>query len=148
MSYRHILVPTDGSARSRRAVAAAVKLAAQCNARLTSIYVVPEGTPTLFSGDKLLYGGGVVSPRIRAAIRDTAAQALDRVAREADKAGVRHASLRTKAHAPWQAIVRAARTTHCDLIVMATHGRRGLAALGSQTMKTVAHSPVPVLVCR
>ena len=147
MTYRHLLVPTDGSARSRRAIAMAVSLAAQCNARVTSIYVVPEGVPTLFSGDKL-YGSGVVSPRVRQRIRKGAAEALDAVAREADKAGVRHASMRTVAHAPWQAIVRAARTAHCDLIVMATHGSRGLAGLGSQTMKTVAHSAVPVLVCR
>lgn len=116
-------------------------------ARLTSLYVVPEGVPTLFSGDKL-YGSGVISARIRNAIRKAAAEALDAVAREADRAGVRHASIRTKAHAPWQAIVRAARSANCDLIVMATHGRRGLAALGSQTRKTVAHSRVPVLVCR
>jgi nucleotide-binding universal stress UspA family protein len=147
MTYRHILVPTDGSPRSRRAAALAAELAASVGARLTSLYVVPEGVPTLFSGDKL-YGSGVISPRIREAIRRAAAEALDAVASEADKAGVRHASTRTRAHAPWQAIVRAARSANCDLIVMATHGRRGLAALGSQTMKTVAHSPVPVLVCR
>jgi nucleotide-binding universal stress UspA family protein len=98
MSYRNILVPTDGSQRSRSSAALA--------------------------------------------------EALDAVAREADRAGARHASIRTTAHAPWQAIVRAARSANCDLIVMATHGRRGLAALGSQTMKTVAHSRVPVLVCR
>src|SRR5688572_33203374 len=107
MTYRHLLVPTDGSARSRRAIAMAVSLAAQ--------------------------------PRVRRRIRLGALAALDAVAREADKAGVRHASMRTVAHAPWQAIVRAARTAHCDLIVMATHGRGGLAGLGSQTMKTVAH---------
>lgn len=51
------------------------------------------------------------------------------------------------ARSQW-AIARAARSADCDLIVMATHDRRGLAALRSQTMKTVAHSPVPVLVCR
>jgi nucleotide-binding universal stress UspA family protein len=147
MAYRNILVPTDGSQRSRRAVALAARLAAQFGARMTSLYVVPEGVPTLFSGDKL-YGSGVISAGTRNAIRKAAAEALAVVAREADKAGVRHASMRTRAHAPWQAIVRAARTANCDLIVMATHGRRGLAALGSQTLKTVAHSPVPVLVCR
>jgi nucleotide-binding universal stress UspA family protein len=145
--YRHILVPTDGSAASLRASRLAAGLAARCGARLTSIYVVPEGVPTLFSGDKL-YGGGVLSRATRAAIRQAAAAALDAVAREADKAGVPHASRRTLARAPWQAIVHAARAADCDLIVMATHGRRGLAALGSQTMKTVAHSAVPVLVCR
>jgi len=147
MSYRHILVPTDGSARSQRAIAMAVTLAAQLNARVTSIYVVPEGVPTLFSGGKL-YGSGVVSSRVRAAIRKAADEALDAVAAAADRAGVRHTSMRTTAHAPWQAIVRAVRAADADLIVMATHGRRGLAALGSQTLKTVAHSPVPVLVCR
>lgn len=147
MTYRNILVPTDGSQRSRHAIRLGVELAAKYGARLTSLYVVPEGVPTLFSGDKL-YGGGVLSDETRAAICEQAADALATVAREADRAGVRHASIRTKAHAPWQAIVRAARTENCDLIVMATHGRRGLAALGSQTVKTLAHSPVPVLVCR
>ncbi len=145
--YKSILVPTDGSARSRRAIDTAVKLAARFDARVTSIYVVPEGVPTLFSGSKL-YGSGVLSAQTRAAIRKAASEALDAVAGAADKAGVRHSSTRTLAHAPWQAIVRAARAADADLIVMATHGRRGLAALGSQTMKTVAHSPVPVLVCR
>jgi len=147
MIYRNILVPTDGSPRSQRAIGLAVGLAARFHARVTSIYVVPEGVPTLFSGGKL-YGSGVISAQIRSAIRKAASEALDAVARKADKAGVRHASLRTRAHAPWQAIVRAARSENCDLIVMATHGRSGLAALGSQTLKTVAHSPVPVLVCR
>ena len=147
MMYRNILVPTDGSPGSERAIDLAVGLAARFHARVTSIYVVPEGVPTLFSGGKL-YGSGVISAQIRNAIRKAAAEALDAVARKADKAGVRHASRRTTARAPWQAITRAARTANCDLIVMATHGRRGLGALGSQTLKTVAHSPVPVLVCR
>jgi nucleotide-binding universal stress UspA family protein len=147
MTYRNILVPTDGSGRSRRAIRLAAELAAKFDARLTSLYVVPEGVPTLFSGAKL-YGSGVISSQTRRAIRKAADQALDAVAREADRAGVRHSSHRTLAHAPWQAIVRAARAADCDLIVMATHGKTGLAALGSQAMKTVAHSPVPVLVCR
>jgi nucleotide-binding universal stress UspA family protein len=147
MSYQNILVPTDGSQRSRRAAALAAKLAAKCGAHLTLLYIVPEGVPTLFSGGKL-YGSGVISAATRDAIRKTTAEAIEGVEREARKAGVRHASIRTRAPAPWQAIVRAARSEKCDLIVMATHGRSGLAALGSQTMKTVAHSPVPVLVCR
>ena len=147
MTYRNILVPTDGSARARRAIKLAAELAAKFGARLTSIYVVAEGVPTLFSGDKL-FGSGVISAANRAAVRKVAAEALDAVAREAARAGVRHSSRRTLARAPWQAIVKAARDADCDLIVMATHGKRGLAALGSQSMKTVAHSPVPVLVCR
>jgi nucleotide-binding universal stress UspA family protein len=145
--YKNILVPTDGSPRSRRAIKLAAGLAAKFNARLTSLYVVPEGVPTLFSGDKL-YGSGVISRETRAAVRRAAAEALDAVASEADRAGVPHRSVRTMAHAPWQAIVKAARAKDCDLVVMATHGKTGLAALGSQALKTVAHSPVPVRVCR
>jgi len=115
VSYRHILVPTDGGAPARRATAVAVALARALGARLTSVYVVPEGVPTLFSGDKL-YGSGVLGPR-------------------------------TLARSPWRAITRTATAHGCDLIVMGTRGVRGMAALGSQTLKTVANSRVPVLVC-
>jgi len=147
VSYRHILLPTDGGAPSRRATAVAVALARALGARLTSVYVVPEGVPTLFSGDKL-YGSGVLGPRARAAIRDAASAALGAVARAAGAAGVTHGSARTLAPAPWRAITRTASAHRCDLIVMGTHGVRGMAALGSQTLKTVANSRVPVLVCR
>jgi nucleotide-binding universal stress UspA family protein len=147
MPYKHILVPTDGSARSKRAIRAAVELAQKFNARLTALYVLREGVPTLFTGDTL-YDSGVISPKYRATARKLAADALLVAQRAAQAAGVRHASARAKARAPWTAIVRAARTRHCDLIVMAAHGKRGLAALRSQSMKTVAHTHIPVLVCR
>lgn len=145
--YKHILVPTDGSALSRKAIRTAVALARTLGARITALYVVPEGVPTLFSGDKL-YGSGVLSPQYRAAIRSAAEKALGFAQSEAAAAGVPCSSARTLARAPWQAIVHTARARDCDLIVMGSHGKRGLAALGSQTMKTVAHTQLPVLVCR
>jgi nucleotide-binding universal stress UspA family protein len=147
VSYRHILVPTDGGAPSRRAGAVAVALARALGARLTSVYVVPEGVPTLFSGDKL-YGSGVLGPGARAAIRAAAAAAHGAVGRAARAAGVPHRSAHTVARSPWRAITRTAATHGCDLIVMGTRGVGGAAALGSQTLKTVANSRVPVLVCR
>lgn len=147
MLYKHILVPTDGSALSRRAVRTAVALASTLGARITALYVVPEGVPTLFSGDKL-YGSGVRGPQVRDAIRSAAEKALGFAQASAAAAGVRCSSARTLARAPWQSIVHTARSRDCDLIVMASRGKRGLAALGSQTMKAVAHTRVPVLVCR
>jgi nucleotide-binding universal stress UspA family protein len=147
MLYKHILVPTDGSALSRKAVRTAVALARALDARITALYVVPEGVPTLFSGDKL-YGSGVLAPEYKDAIRRAAEGALGFARSTAEAAGVPCSSARTLARAPWQAIVHTARARDCDLIVMASHGKRGLAALGSQTMKAVAHTRIPVLVCR
>ena len=147
MFYQHILVPTDGSALSRKAVRAAVELARVLGGRITALYVVPEGVPTFFSGDKL-YGSGVLAPKYREAIRKAAEEALGFARTSAAAAGVPCSSARTLARAPWQAIVHTARERDCDLIVMASHGKRGLAALGSQTMKAVAHTRVPILVCR
>src|SRR6185503_15425317 len=91
MPYKHILVPTDGSARSKRAIRAAVELAQKFNARLTALYVLGEGVPTLFSGDKL-YDSGVIAPKYRAAARKIAADALLVAERAAKAAGVRHTS--------------------------------------------------------
>ena len=77
-------------------------------------------------------------------------KALAAVAIEADTAGVAFSSLLVSDGQPWKAIIRAARAKRCELIVMASHGRRGISALllGSETSKVLAHSKVPVLVCR
>jgi len=149
MAYRHILVPTDGSGRSRRAVAAAVGLAAALGARLTGIYVIAEGVPTVFSGDKL-FGSGVMSREYRNLAKLEARRALAEVERQSAAAGVPCRTLQRLASTPWQAILRAARSLGCDLIVMGSHGRGAAATvlLGSQTARVLAHSRIPVLVCR
>ena len=147
--YRHILVPTDGSPLSRKAARTAAALARRCGARLTAICVIPEGVPTLFSGARL-FGSGILSPALRAQVQHAARSALSAAEREARAAGVAYAGLHPLARAPWQAILRAARSRKCDLIVMASHGRGALRALalGSETMKVLARSRIPVLVCR
>lgn len=147
MPYTHILVATDGTARSRKAIAAAAELARKFDARLTALFVLSRGVPTAFTGEKLFYSG-VMSPEYRTAAREAAEKALLAAERAAAAAGVRYSGARVTSRAPWRAIVRAARAKQCDLIVMAAHGKRGLAALGSQTVKTVAHTRIPVLVCR
>jgi nucleotide-binding universal stress UspA family protein len=147
MRYKHILVATDGTARSRRAIDTAVKLAREFDARLTALFVRVEGLPTALTGEKV-FDSRLMSPANRAAAREAAEKALLVASRAAQAAGIRHAGAQVTSRAPWRAIVRAAAAKNCDLIVMAAHGKRGLAALGSQTMKTVAHTRIPVLVCR
>jgi nucleotide-binding universal stress UspA family protein len=147
VAYRHILVATDGTARSRRAIDAAVELARTFDARVTALFVLSEGLPTAFTGDKVFYSRWM-SRANRAAAREAADKVLLEARNAAKAAGVRHASVRVTSRAPWRAIVRAAQGKKCDLIVMAAHGKRGLAALRSQTVKTIAHARIPVLVCR
>jgi nucleotide-binding universal stress UspA family protein len=149
MAYRHLLVPTDGSNRSRRAIRIAVRLAHAFGARLTGIYVVAEGVPTLFSGNKL-YGSGVRSREYRVLVKRQAQSVLMEVEREASAANVPCRTVWRLAREPWRAILGAARAGGCDLIVMGSHGRGGVQSLllGSQTVKVLAHSRIPALVCR
>jgi nucleotide-binding universal stress UspA family protein len=147
--YKHILVATDGSALSRKAIATAVKLAKSVGARVTGAYVIPPYTPALV-GDSLVYVPAM-SPQGRRAIHKRASKkALDVVVSMARGAGVRGGVLHVSAPTPWQGIIGTARRKKCDLIVMASHGRRGLAGLviGSETNKVLTHSKIPVLVCR
>ena len=148
MPYKHILVATDGSELSAGAIRAAVELAQKFRARLTSLYVVREGVPTAFSGGKL-YASKLLSRESRQAVERAADSALAVARHEARAARVRHSSASaTTPRPPWEAIVRTAEQKRCDLIVMASHGRGGVRSLGSQTMKTIAHTRIPVLVCR
>jgi nucleotide-binding universal stress UspA family protein len=148
MAYRHILVPTDGSQRSRKSIAAAVRLARALGARITGIHVVDEGVPTAFSGSKL-YGSGVLGRQYRVAVKREAMAILAEVERQAAAARVPCEVVRRLGQ-PWKEILSAARSRRCDLVVMGSHGRGSVKAflLGSQTARLLAHSRIPVLVCR
>lgn len=146
--FRNILVPTDGSLLSRRAIKKAVQLAKEQNARVTGFYVGPSWNPKV-SED--IVSSGVVSPQQHAAgVKKAATRILDAVKRAAAKAGVPCTCSYSTGDYPYLRIVEAAHTNGCDLILMATHGRRGISRLllGSETSKVLAHSKVPVLVCR
>ena len=146
--YKHILLPTDGSAASRRAVEAGVALAKSTGARVTGLFAVPPATPILFR-DKL--PAGYATPRKNEALLSRAAEShLDVIRAAAKKAGVRCEVLSVKSDYPADSILKIARQAKCDLIVMASRGRGGLRGvlLGSETQKVLNASPVPVLVYR
>ena len=148
--FAHILVPTDGSPLSRAAAERAVDIAAAMKARVTFFHARPERRQSFFGGE----GGGWVDqmPREefeRQALRqaDEYLAALDAIARAA---GVTSARIIGDAGAPYEGIIAAATTHGCDLIVMASHGRRGIKGLilGSETQKVLTYSKIPVLVYR
>ena len=146
--YKHLLVATDGSKLSNKAVAHAIALAKPLKARLTAFYAAP-GMPLP------IYAEGVVfQPLSRkefaAATAKDATRVLDPVIARAKAAGVACDGAHVAADAPWEAILAAAKRKRCDAIVMASHGRRGVAALllGSETQKVLAHSRLPVIVVR
>ena len=144
--YRNILVPTDGTKLSDKAVKEAAGLARDSGAKLTLFYVAPEyPMPTYSEGSSQ---GFISRDKFE---KDTAAQAkklLDSAARKIKPAGVAVESKYVTSSSPYEAIVTAAEKQKCDLIVMASHGRRGIASLllGSETQKVLTHTRVPVLV--
>jgi nucleotide-binding universal stress UspA family protein len=144
--YRHILLPTDGSELSARAVDAAVSLAKALGARLTALNVTPPYYPEGENPSAFAQQSRAHAERYEAAAR----QALDHPARKAREAGVVCAALHKVGDAPWEEIIKAATDEGCDLIFMASHGRRGVSALvlGSETHKVLTHSKIPVLVVR
>jgi nucleotide-binding universal stress UspA family protein len=147
--YKHILVPTDGTKLSRKAIVTAVRMASLLDARVTGVFAIPPYSPVAY-GEGVVYAPpGSRDAYLRSA-RKEARKALAVLEIEARIAGVGCAVAIVSGAMPWEGILRAARSRKCDLIVMASHGRRGLAGLllGSETTKVLTHSKTPVLVCR
>ena len=147
--YKHILVPTDGTKLSARAVRAAVALARTCGARITGVFVIPPYVPPVYA-EGMLYVADIGPRRHKELMAKAAKKALDAVGAEARRGRVACASATPLADQPWDGILKTARAKRCDLIVMASHGRRGLAKalLGSETQRVLTHSRIPVLVVR
>jgi nucleotide-binding universal stress UspA family protein len=147
--YKNILVSTDGSKLSLKAIRAAARLAGSVGARLTGVYVMPEYVPPIY-GEAAMYIPEASPKRFKEAVEKDAKAALAVVAKEAAAARVRSVGVMASNAQPWSAIINTARSKKCDLIVMASHGRRGLAGLllGSETTKVLTHSKVHVLVVR
>jgi nucleotide-binding universal stress UspA family protein len=144
MLYRHILVATDGSRRSAPAIRLAVGLAKALGAKLTGLHVVAPYYSPRSSAEYASLAG------FRRNVQLQARRALAAFNAAARAKGVAASAASVLGGEPWQAILRATRARKCDLIVMASHGRRGLAGLllGSETTKVLTHSKIPVLVCR
>jgi len=148
--YRHILVPTDGSALSLKAAKEAAQLAKSHKARVTAFYAIPPyATPPY--GESLIVAPELFSEgEYRKQTEKHAKAALAKVEAEVRKEGITCDAEFVTSDAPWKGIIDAAKAKKCDLIVMASHGRRGLEGLllGSETLKVLTHSKTPVLVCR
>ena len=144
--FKHILIPTDGSDLSRKAVLYGVQLAEECGARVTALTL--SEPYRVASMDVVLVSVG--EDEYEEESRRIADHALAQVRVAADAAGVSCDTIREVHDQPYRAIIDAAHAKGCDLIVMASHGRRGVSALllGSETVKVLTHSTIPVLVYR
>jgi nucleotide-binding universal stress UspA family protein len=144
--YRHILIPTDGSDLAGKAVQHGIGFAKEVGARITAL-TVSEPFPMMAAYPAVIQDAPA-SYRERSA--EYAGRVLDAVANAVKAAGVACETVHVEAGQPYQAIIDTAESKQCDLIVMASHGRRGVSAivLGSETVKVLTHSKIPVLVYR
>ena len=144
--FKHILVATDGTTLAQKAEDSGVELASRLGARLTFITVrMPFYVYTLEAS-----GMTQMSDLYDEESKTGAQKILNRALDAAKTSGVIGAGIDVESEYPFEAINSAAKNMGCDLIVMASHGRRGISALllGSETVKVLTHSTVPVLVCR
>jgi nucleotide-binding universal stress UspA family protein len=144
--FKHILIPTDGSDLSRKAILYGVQLAKESGAKVTGLTVAQPyqapGMDTVF----IPVDEGDYEEQSRLLTE----RAMEQVRMAADAAAVPCETIREVNDQPYRAIIDAAQALGCDLIVMASHGRRGISALllGSETAKVLTHSTIPVLVYR
>ena len=146
--FKHILVPTDGSSLSTDTVKRAVVFAKEIGAKITFFYAKPD-YPVAYYGEGALIDP--TTPERFAEMTDKQAQGiLAAAAAAAKEAGVACASASAVSDIPYEAIIAAATSATCDLIFMASHGRKGISGLllGSETQKVLTHSKTPVLVYR
>jgi len=144
--YSHILIPTDGSKLAGKAVQHGIALAKQIGAKVTALTVSPP-FHTLTTDTQMIED---TPAQYKARMHEHAEKILGAVAHTAQAASVACETAHVEHEHPYQAIIDIAASKHCDLIVMASHGRHGIAAivLGSETVKVLTHSKIPVLVCR
>ena len=146
--FTHILVPTDGSPLSQEATRKAVVFAKEIGARITAFYAKPEGPMAQYIEgvqiDKLIL------EQYEKAAEQHAKAIFGFVEGLCRDAGVACATAEVSNDSPFEAIIEAANANGCDLIFMASHGRRGISGLllGSETSKVLTHSKIPVLVFR
>ena len=146
--YKRILVATDGSALSKKAVASAIELAATCGAQLVALKVVPRYPQAYFEGSIPLSAEEI--SRIETQWTESAQEQLAAVEKAAKAKGVGTKVVTVKSDVVSDAIIAAAKKQKADLIVMASHGRKGIKRLllGSETQQVLTHSHIPVLVLR
>jgi nucleotide-binding universal stress UspA family protein len=146
--YDKILVATDGSNLSKKAVSSAISLAALTGASLVALKVVPRYPQSYFEGGLALQA--VEIGRIEKQWADEGQAVVDEVKKLAELQGVKTRPVTVKSDIVSDAVIATAKKHKCDLIVMASHGRKGVKRLllGSETNQVLTHSHIPVLVLR
>jgi nucleotide-binding universal stress UspA family protein len=144
--HKHILIPTDGSELSQKALDYGIALAKSVNAKVTVLTVSPPFQ--VFAVEPLMVTD--TPEQYAKRMRDIATKYLDVAKKLASASGMTCETLHLEHDQPYRAIIDTAARNSCDLIVMASHGRRGMSAvvLGSETVKVLTHSTTPVLVFR
>jgi len=146
--YHRILVATDGSTLSRKAARSAITLAAVTNAQIFVLNVVPRYPVSYFEGGMSLDNSMIAGLEKQWA--HTAQALVDAVTADAAASGVKAKAIIRMSDLVAETIISTAKKNRCDLIVMASHGRKGLKRLlmGSETLQVLTHSHIPVLVLR
>lgn len=146
--YQKILVATDGSKLSKKAVNSAVELAALCGAELLALKIVPRYPQSYFEGGVVLQMEEV--QKVEKGWADEAQKVVDAVVKAATAKGVKSKGLTVKGDVVSDALLATAKKQKCDLIVMASHGRKGIKRLllGSETQHVLTHATIPVLILK
>lgn len=144
--YKHILLPTDGSELSERAAREGFRFAKSIGARLTALYTTPPFYPTEFEAHNVVEHAEEHERKSKIDARRVL-DVIEQIARDAEVACT---AVHRLSDVPWEEIIKVAAKQGCDVIFMASHGRRGVGALllGSETNKVLTHSKIPVLVWR
>jgi nucleotide-binding universal stress UspA family protein len=144
--FKHILLPTDGSKLSEVAIHEGIRLAKSIGAKVTGLCIMPEQHPFFYETEI----PAEALEQIAKQSKEAGQTYLAVIEKKAGEAGVACEVVYEVADYIYEAIIRVAEQKGCDLIMMASHGRRGVKALiiGSETQKVLTHSNVPVLVYR
>ncbi|HJW56097.1 MAG TPA: universal stress protein [Burkholderiaceae bacterium] len=144
--FTTILVPTDGSPLSDKAVNVALEFAKGAGAKIVGIsvaesYPISPLSETPYTSD---------AEHFDIKMRELAQKHVQKIADAAKEMDVPCETIVTQANSPYQEIINAAKSFHCDAIFMASHGRKGLSKLfvGSETQKVLAHSDLPIMIIR
>ena len=147
--FKHLLLPTDGSKFSDRAVQRGIEFAQSIGARITTVHVIPEFR-MMADESFALPTSADIKRRYEREAKARAEKMLAKIGDKAKAADVTYDAVTVSGDVPYEKIIETAKKCKCDLIMMASHGRRGLSGLllGSETAKVLTHSKIPVLVVR
>ena len=147
--FKHLLLPTDGSKFSDRAVQRGIEFAKSIGARVTTVHVIPEFR--MMADESFALPTSVdLKRRYDKEAKSRTEKMLAKIGERAKAADVKYDAVAVTGNVPYEAIIETAKKCKCDLIMMASHGRRGISGLllGSETSKVLTHSKIPVLVVR